>query len=158
MQPKLAKAHHPHRTLEQAGGVGGDGLLLHLDLLPLDDRVVSRDAEAQSHQHQHDGVLRHRFRVAPLIVAHIDPPLPGGLAVDAVVPYTLRVDHLQLWKLVHHIGTHIRDGIHKNDPRVRIFLGRLDIGLVRAAEHQLHRHLIRKWGPVHVIAVSGAKN
>ena len=71
-------------------------LLLKLNLLPRLDGGVTGNPAAQGHEHEHNGVFRHRDGVTALVVAHKDALFPGGGGVDGVEGHPLGVNQPQL--------------------------------------------------------------
>ena len=111
--------------------------------------MASRPA-AQDHQHQHHRMFRHRDGVAPLVVAHKDSPLSGGIHINGVESHPLGVNHFQPGEGVHDLPAHRGDGVG-----VRVGLRRLERGLVGAAEYQFHGQVTHKSRGVEVVAGPG---
>ena len=153
----VPQAHQPHSLLPQLRAVGGHHRLLHLHLTALQHRAVAGDPVAQGHEHEHHRVLGHRVGVAPLIVAHVDAPLPGRLQVDAVEGHTLGLDQLQIGQQVQDLPVHINDCIGEQHLGVRVVRRRLAGRAAQGTEHQLRPQLPGKLRHVGVIAGLGTK-
>ena len=153
----IPQAHQTHGLLPQLRAVGGHHCLLHLHLAALPHRAVAGDPVAQGHEHEHHRVLGHRVGVAPLVVAHVDAPLPGRLQVDAVEGHPLGLDQLQVGQQVQNLPVHIYNRIVKQHLGVRVVRRRLAGRTAQGAEYQLRPQLPGKLRHVGVIAGLGAK-
>ena len=148
----------PHCLLGQLRAARGHHRFLHLDLPPLPDGPVSGNPVAQGHQHQHHRVLGDGVSVAPLVVAHIDPPAPGFLQVHTVIGHPLRLNQPQAGQKVHNLPARIGNRVGEQNLGIRVGGRSLDRRLPQRAVDHLGRELPCKVGHIRPVALLRPKN